>query len=276
MRSRLLSAVVLLIGLSFALVGCSLLEQPLPVKLSFFAQPDQALPGTPITIVSTLVSAGGYGGVNVQELLVIEPDGTKHVYRRTDFPLEAQAAWAFTFPSPDWSGTPSVESKGIYTVLLQGNDRPKGQLVVPREGPAFTRTLNVGRGVIFGPLPSQSVKNSPLAYTLRLAYPSRGYLVEVQRGDSLTLPLTIQSRANEPMEIHLALAPAWRVPTSVQLETTEPVLTVSSAGTATTQITLAVAADAPVGDLLLYLLGETGKPLETLQEEAIPILLRIK
>ncbi len=116
MRIKSLFIVVFLISLSAVLVGCGLLEQvgPSP-SFRFGAFPNEAEVGYPITIVISYVKRSL---VEVEELSVTAPDGTRYVYQR-EIAIPEGHSYGITFPSPDWTGSPSTEQKGIYTVTLQ-------------------------------------------------------------------------------------------------------------------------------------------------------------
>ena len=57
------------------------------------------------------------------------------------------------------------------------------------------------------------------AYTLDIKYPAEGASVDVERGGSVTLPVTVRSLVDEPIKIRLNLTAVYKVPEFVQFET---------------------------------------------------------
>lgn len=278
MRKLLISAAAFVL---VPLVGCTLIQQPGPSpELKFQVTPHEADIGVPLTILVDLINIRGYGGLNIEELSVIAPDGTKYVYYSSIVLPKGIDSFAATFPSPEWSGHPQVEQKGIYTITLRGNYFSKApssmrQSLDIYQGPIVTRTAQVARGIAIGPVQPQQ-DTSMLVYRLDIDYPSKGYSVKIQRGDSISIPVRIQSLTDRPIRIKLVLIPEWSVPSFIAYSTPEGYITVKPYEMVSTKVTFAVTPDAYLGVLGFYILGELESPIQTLSELAFPVDLMIQ
>ena len=287
MRRGLL--IVVGLGLIGGVMGCGLFEPVgLHPQLSLAVEPFQADVSYPLTILLAVPEAGRAADVQPEALAGVEPVGFEARYPPEKLPfVEEIRPVAVTYPSPEWIGTaasplararePSVERVGIYTVRLRGRFVKRGGGTDSEE----SRQEDVFRGVVAGPVPEEALSRLavPVAYTLSLKYPSpRGYLVEVERGGAVELPLRVRSRVEGPLRLRLTLAPRWRVPSGVRL-LVPPTEEVELAGQGVWEATLRLEAapTAPSGRVLLYVMGEiVGGETDGRWPEAIPIDLRIR
>ncbi len=103
------------------------------------------------------------------------------------------------------------------------------------------------------------------AYTLDIKYPAEEGSVNVDRGGSVTLPVTVKSLVDEPIKIRLTLTAVDKIPEFVQFETEKEYRTLKPGGTISTEMTITVSENAPLGS---FFLGITGKLEEPVKERA--------
>ena len=111
--------------------------------------------------------------------------------------------------------------------------------------------------------PEIPILTKPLpAYSLNINYPSIEGLVRVERGGSVTLPVTIKSLVDESIKIRLTLTATPQVPAFIEYEVPEGYITLNSRGTIDTQITIKVSENAQLGSHTIGITGELREPIE--------------
>lgn len=276
---KLLVAIVTLVVTAY-LASCALIEQPGPSpELKFQVTPWEADRGVPLTILVDLINPRGYKGLNIEELSVTAPDGTKYLYNTSIVLPKGIDSFAVTFPSPEWSGSPQIEQKGIYTVILRGHyfaGAPRiGQSLDIGKGPTVTRMVHVARGIALGPVQLQQ-DTSMLAYRLDIDYPSKGYSIKIQRGEAISIPVRIQSLVDQPVEVKLLLVPAWSVPEFIAYVAPEGYITVKPHEAVSTHVVFNTTQNAHSKAFGFYILGELKLPVGSLKELAVPVDLVIR
>jgi hypothetical protein len=120
--------------------------------------------------------------------------------------------------------------------------------------------------IITGPVP---------AYSLKIDYPSIERLVRLERGGSVTLPVTIKSLVDEPIEIRLVLTDTPQVPAFIEYEVPEGYINLNSRGTVDTQIIIKVSEDAQLGSNNVGIAGELQEPIEGRSSVGVMFELRV-
>ncbi len=84
----------------------------------------------------------------------------------------------------------------------------------------------------------------------------------MERGGSVTLPVTVRSLVDEPIKIRLNLTAVLSVPAFVQFVTDEEYRTIEPGDTIDTEMTITVSENAPLGSFFLGIGCELEEPVE--------------
>ena len=110
------------------------------------------------------------------------------------------------------------------------------------------------------------------AYSINISFPSQLSLVTVKQGDSVTLPVSVKSLVDQPINIKLVLvANIGQLP--LFLKYSQPndgqFVTLAPNASLDTQITITVSDDAQVGDYKIGIHGQLQEPVEDRSTETM-------
>jgi len=113
--------------------------------------------------------------------------------------------------------------------------------------------------------PSMPAKLIP-AYSINISFPSQLSKVTVRQGGSVTLPVTVESLVDQPINIRLVLvAEVGQLPQFLQYDVPKEFTTLSPNASLDTQIKITVSDDAHVGN---YNIGVNGQLQEPVKERS--------
>ncbi|MDD4859689.1 MAG: hypothetical protein PHR56_05735 [Dehalococcoidales bacterium] len=100
------------------------------------------------------------------------------------------------------------------------------------------------------------------AYSINISFPSQLSEVTVEQGGSVTLPVTVKSLVDQPINIRLVLeASVGQLPQFLQYDVPKYFVTLAPNASLETQITITVSDDAQVGDYKIGVNGQLQEPV---------------